>query len=407
MAFSASVKTAKAFSSVISGTKAQLEGMQKVVPAGIWFLETDTNKMKVSDGSSLYSAMPYKVDAIFTETYNALLANAGAANGAAVLDASGKLAMDVLPTELTSTVLSGAVKYVADIAARDTLTEKGGLIIVVDASADASVAAGTAGYSWDGSAWTKVFESESMDVSLADYFAMSVNTLDDVKDGTTYVRMAKTWKESVDSDLADVKGRLTTAEADITANKTAADTGIQEAKDAAAEADRKAVAAQGEVDALEGVVETLTQTVATNKSAAETGIGEAKAAAGTAQAAADKAQGDIDAHKQAYATDKAALEGGISTNAGKISTLEGLVAGHTEDIADINEILTTLSGGTSTSLKDITDRLDAAEGDIDDLQGRMQTAEGEIDILQANALQTTDTIYLAPMTVAELEAAIA
>lgn len=407
MAFVDSVKTAKAVSSVISGTKAQLEGMQKVVPAGVWFLETDTNKMKVSDGSSLYSAMSYKVDAIFTETFKSLLDNAGSANGAAVLDASGKLAMDVLPTELTSTVLSGAVKYVADIAARDTLTEKGGLIVVVDASADATVSAGTAGYSWSGSAWTKVFESESMDVSLADYFAMSTNTLDDVKDGTTYVKMAATWKASVDSDLADVKGRLTTAEAAITANKTSADTGIQEAKAAAAEADRKAVAAQGEVDALEGVVETLTQTVGTNKTAAETGISEAKAAAGTAQAAADKAQGDIDAHKTQYATDKATIEGNISGNTGRIATLEGTVAGHTQDIADINAVIDTLSGGTSTSLKDITDRLDAAEGDIDDLQSRMQTAEGEIDVLQANALQTTDTIYLAPMTVAELEATLA
>ena len=444
MAFATSVKSSKAISSIIVDTKAALEGMTKIAPAGIWFLESDTGAMKVSDGVTAYASLSYKVEALFTSSFKTLLDNANAANGVAKLDNAGKLTMDMLPTELTSTVLSGAVKYVADITARDALTEKGGLVIVVDASADTTVASGTAGYSWDGSAWTKVFESESMDVSLADYFAMSVNTLDDVTDGTTYIRMAKTWKESVDSDIADLKGRLTTAEATLVTHGT----------DIA-----------------------------------------------TAQAAADAAQADIDAHQEAYATDKAALEAAIATADGKgaqgiadaaaakavadqnaldIEALEGVVGDSTtglvKSVADnagaisaLEEVVDGLSGGTATDLTDLKNRMtavegvaasnttlaqkgvddaataqaaanaaqgevdaletevagvkttaeqgvadaaaaksaaDAAQADVDAVEGRMDTAEGEIDTLQANALQTTDTVYFEPMTAAELEAAL-
>lgn len=456
MAFATSVKSSKAISSIIVDTKSALEGMTKIAPAGIWFLESDTGAMKVSDGATAYASLSYKVEALFTSSFKTLLDNANAANGVAKLDNAGKLTMDMLPTELTSTVLSGAVKYVADIAARDTLTEKGGLVIVVDASADASVTAGTAGYSWDGSAWTKVFESESMDVSLADYFAMSVNTLDDVTDGTTYIRMAKTWKESVDSDLADLKGRLTTAEGTLVTHGTA----IEAAQSAAD-------TAQGEVDALEGVVATLTQTVADNKSAADTGIQEAKDAASTADGKAVAAQGAIDAHKTQYATDKAALEAAIATADGKgaqgiadaaaalaaaqaaqgdVDALEEVVGDSTKglvkSIADnagaisaLEEVVDGLSGGTATDLTDLKNRMtavegvaasnttlaqkgvddaagalaaaQAAQGDVDAVEGRMDTAESEIDTLQANAFQTTDTIYFAPMTAAELQAALA
>lgn len=433
MAFAASVTTAKAVNSIVVGTKAQLEGMTKVVPAGVWFRESDTGKMKVSDGTSLYSALGFTVDAVFTDAHKALMDNAGAANGVATLDATGKLSMDALPTELTSSVLSGAVKYVADISARDALAadQKGGLIIVVDASADSTVAAGTAGYSWDGSAWTKVFESESMDVSLADYFAMSTNTLDDVKDGTTYVRMAKTWKESVDSDLADIKGRMTTAEAGIASNtaaaaaaQTQADKGVADAAtakgaaDAAQDTADEALAKAGENATA---IANLTTTVSDNATAATTGINEAKAAASTAdgkavaaQEAADAAQGDIDAHKQTYATDKAALDELVGGHTTKIGALETLTAGHTSDIEALQETVDSLSGGTATDLSSIKSRLDTAEGDIDALQTWQTEAQADIEdhetrvaALEEHALLDTDTIYLEALTVAELENAIA
>lgn len=485
MAFLSSVKSSKAVSSIIVDTKAALEGMQKVAPAGIWFLESDTGVMKVSDGVSLYSALPNKVEALFTSSFKTLLDNANSANGVAKLDAAGKLTMGMLPDELTSTVLSGAVKYVADIAARDAMTDKGGLVIVVDASADATVAAGTAGYSWNGSAWTKVFESESMDVSLADYFAMSVNTLDDVKDGTTYVRMAATWKASVDSDLADLKGRLTTAEATLVTHGTDIAT-----------AQAAAEAAQGAADAAQGDIDAHKEQYATDKAALEAAIATAdgKGAQGIADAAAAKAIADqnaldidaleADTHTHAnkgvldgitadqvtawdgaeaaaksyadgiVATEKGLREAADSALDGRVTTVEGLVGKTAEEglrksVADnaaaietLEGVVDTLSGGTATDLTDLKNRMtavegvaasntilaqqgvdnaataqaaaeaaqaaaDQAQGEVDAVEGRMDTAEGEIDVLQANAFQTTDTIYFAPMSASELEAVLA
>ena len=84
---------------------------------------------------------------------------------------------------------------------------------------------------------------------------------------------------SIANQLADIKERLTAVEAkanknaeDIAAlqqtvanNKSAADTGIQEAKDAAATADGKAVKNAGDIA-------TLQQTVADNKTSAEEAV---------------------------------------------------------------------------------------------------------------------------------------
>lgn len=440
MAFAASVTTAKAVSSIVVGSSEQLKYMTKVVPAGVWFRESDTGKMKVSDGVNKYETLSYTIDAVFTDAHKALMDNAGAANGVATLDSTGKLSMDALPTELTSSVLSGAVKYVADISARDALAadQKGGLIVVIDASADSSVATGTAGYSWDGSAWTKIFESESMDVSLADYFAMSTNTLDDVKDGTTYVRMSAEWKASVDNDLNDLKTRMGKAETDIVANTNAAAAAQSTADSAVAAAgvaDGKAVAAQGTADEAltkagenATAIASLTTTVSDNKTAADTGIQQAKdaaaeadrkavaaqgaadaaqGAADAAQAAADAAQGDIDTHKQTYTADKAALDQLVGEHTTKISALETLTAGHVTDIAALQSAVDTLSG---TDISGIKSRLDTAEGEIDTLQTWQAEAQADIEdhetrvaALEDHALLDTDTLFFNAPTVAELE----
>lgn len=61
----------------------------------------------------------------------------------------------------------GTSEYsVADIAARNALTgvTTGDIVYVVDASADATVDAGWAVYMWQGAAWSKISEQESIDV---------------------------------------------------------------------------------------------------------------------------------------------------------------------------------------------------------------------------------------------------
>lgn len=70
---------------------------------------------------------------------------------------------------LINTALSAQSNFevVADIAARDALTPASSvLVLVTDASADATVDSGAAMYAWDGTAWSKVTEFESLDVNI-------------------------------------------------------------------------------------------------------------------------------------------------------------------------------------------------------------------------------------------------
>lgn len=81
-----------------------------------------------------------------------------------------------VPTEadinsLITAALAGisAVEVVADIAARDALApSKNTQVLVLDASADATVDSGAATYIWDNAntAWVKISEAESLDVVL-------------------------------------------------------------------------------------------------------------------------------------------------------------------------------------------------------------------------------------------------
>lgn len=64
---------------------------------------------------------------------------------------------------------TGGLQIVADIAARDALTPTNGLhVLVLDASADATVDSGAASYVWRAatSEWLKLTEYESLDLSL-------------------------------------------------------------------------------------------------------------------------------------------------------------------------------------------------------------------------------------------------
>ena len=71
---------------------------------------------------------------------------------------------------MINTALAGfsQIQIVADIAARDAITSPitGAYVLVIDASADATVTAGAASYIHNGTTWVKVTEYESMDLSL-------------------------------------------------------------------------------------------------------------------------------------------------------------------------------------------------------------------------------------------------
>lgn len=94
-----------------------------------------------------------------------------------VSDASGTATRKALDAATVQTMIdaaiqagSGGLVIVDDLAARDQLVPTNGTqALVIDASADAAVDAGTATYVWRESttSWIKIAESESMDLSLA------------------------------------------------------------------------------------------------------------------------------------------------------------------------------------------------------------------------------------------------
>jgi len=81
-----------------------------------------------------------------------------------------------IPTEADIGILisnaiasANALEVVADITARDALAPSSNVtVLVLDASADATVASGAATYIWDNAntSWEKISEAESMDVVL-------------------------------------------------------------------------------------------------------------------------------------------------------------------------------------------------------------------------------------------------
>lgn len=200
------------------------------------------------------------------------------------------------------------------------------------------------------------------------------------------------------NNLKDVVGDstkgLVKSLATETANRTAADdaldakiktinettipglnTKIEANKTAAANAQAAANKAQGEVDALDGVVSTLTQTVASNKTAAENAVAAEK----TAREAADGVLEDA----------IAALRTAIG-NVSNIMNFRGAVAARTEitDAKD-GDVIVVTSGNDKGKEFVYSDgawvefgSVDAQQTAIDGLLTRMGTAETKIKNLE-------------------------
>lgn len=165
-------------------------------------LERDTGKMKIGDGTKKWSELSYVPFSELTTAQITMLVKKNTAEGVAVLGADGKLSIDLLPDDLTQSVtIPAAFKWVQNITERDALTdeEKKSVIFVWDASADPTVATGSAQYIWritsgegvepvEGS-WVKVGEQESMDVDTSVFFHKTNDTSDAITQGTTNLFM--------------------------------------------------------------------------------------------------------------------------------------------------------------------------------------------------------------------------
>lgn len=176
-----------------------------VYPAGMWLFDTD-GKIYHADGVKTLAQLLANpvIDpsiAVLTAAERAKITNAGSANGFVVADANnkvldsqlnlvgddGKLADSYLGNYFENGILKLSAcpeelrlhfKFVADIAARDALSDedKKGPVFVVDASADPTVGAGWAVYvfttstSGDVTTYTpvKIAEGEGLDLNFDD-----------------------------------------------------------------------------------------------------------------------------------------------------------------------------------------------------------------------------------------------
>lgn len=108
---------------------------------------------------------------------------------------------------------SGGLEVVADIAERDALSPPADkLVLVLDASADATVTSGAATYAYrySTSEWTKISESESLDVVLdwASITDKPSSTVADIDDAVTK-RHTHANKTELDKVGEDGSGNLT------------------------------------------------------------------------------------------------------------------------------------------------------------------------------------------------------
>lgn len=198
----------------VMDTAAGWQAADYVIPAGVFTVDTTTGRVRLGNGTSLRSALP---DLNVTSEQRALLDKLFTDNGDGtftlkegvnipqapiIADAEGKIRKEALPDFLFNTT-----KIVADIAERDALSTDfhNSPVLVIDATGDTTVAAGAALYFWydpdgDGAlpeSWNKIAEYESLDidwsVELSDHFKYkgdNANTLDDILDGTNFVKMS-------------------------------------------------------------------------------------------------------------------------------------------------------------------------------------------------------------------------
>lgn len=190
------------------GTKAEWEATTEVIPAGMWIRESDTGKLKITDGSALYSALPYAIQNELTDAEKAMLEKQNTAGGVVVLDGSG-----LIPTNLLDISFMNKTMYVADITARDAIpeAERTGVIVVADASGDPTVESSTkkmAFYGWktEDSSWVKLGEQESFDMDFSMFFDFNKHTLADIPESAdgTIIHFTKTYKDMVDELAANV-----------------------------------------------------------------------------------------------------------------------------------------------------------------------------------------------------------
>ena len=229
------------------------------------------------------------------------------------------------------------------------------------------------GWVYNGTSWTQVIKA--------------VATTVDANNNTQAVT-GKAVADYVATEVGKAQSNVTTLEQTVAANKAAAEQADQ---------------------TLQGNIDTLAGTVASNKTAAETGICEAKDAAAAAQAAAEAAQGTADANAEAIeginttlnsvATDAEleaakedlqakidAVDSKANANAAAITVLNGDADTEGSVLNKINDVLVSLVGdGTQATIDSLTELVNWANEHASDVIEMNNNISANADGVAANA----------------------
>lgn len=178
------------------------EWMQTTVPItlGLMCVETDTGRMKIGDGVSLYTELDFVIEEVFSAEIKELMETI-ISSQEGLIDGNGLINPDFLPG-----AIKNDIRFVA--TAEDAMAipeaERTGIVVIVDASFDDSVESGAAAYIWnrDSGLWVKISEMESMDIDSDQFFRLSKHTIDAVSNGETYIHTTQDDRDIL-SDLDD------------------------------------------------------------------------------------------------------------------------------------------------------------------------------------------------------------
>lgn len=223
-----------------SAPSTEWDVVNPTLPEGMLGYASDVKKVKVGNGLTTWTNLPYIMDETILAQHVDLLERANQANGVCVLSDTGIIPLDRIPAQALE-----HVKYVANIAARNSIpiADRTCLVIVLDAAGDIIAASDaiahtvttiydeaaeevTAGgvafidfgaligtepedfddkqqgditvkvsgavYTWNGTAtngmWTKISEFESLDIAFDVYFNMITETLTNINDGVNFIK---------------------------------------------------------------------------------------------------------------------------------------------------------------------------------------------------------------------------
>lgn len=133
---------------ISAGTASEWAGTTKVVPAGVILYESDTQKAKISDGTNVYSALPYWIGGLAALNLGNGVGNDGSGNltikvtDGSIVVGSGGISVDstnvINPVTAHGSVSSGTVTLNRQASAVHSLTIAGALTLALQNFASGS-----------------------------------------------------------------------------------------------------------------------------------------------------------------------------------------------------------------------------------------------------------------------------